>query len=91
MKQKIHFDIRLSGLVQGVGFRYFIKNEARKLNIYGFVQNDSNRDVYIEAEGESSNLETFLECCKQGPPPSSVTKMDTTQSQLKNFSKFEIK
>jgi acylphosphatase len=51
---KKHFNIRISGRVQGVFFRASTKAKAEELGISGFVQNEPDGSVYIEAEGEEA-------------------------------------
>ena len=87
---KKHFSIRLSGKVQGVFFRAFVKEKAEELDIAGFVRNESNGDVYVEAEGEADVLETFVNWCKQGPRLAIVTSCEVTPGELKNFREFMI-
>jgi acylphosphatase len=55
------------GDVQGVGFRYFAQSHARRLGLEGYVRNRYDGAVEVEAEGESSLLERFLETLRQGP------------------------
>jgi acylphosphatase len=59
--------IIISGQVQGVGFRYYVKNQARSYSIKGFVRNLANGSVEVDAEGEQTNLHHFMEQCKKGP------------------------
>ena len=86
-----HFNITVTGKVQGVFYRAFTKTEALKLGLSGFVRNESNGNVYIEAEGEIGQLEKFIESCKIGPPKAIVSEVKVTESELKNFSDFFIK
>lgn len=51
--------IKLSGAVQGVGFRPFVYNLANKLGIKGYVLNNG-KGVYIEAEGSEESLKDFI-------------------------------
>lgn len=69
-------------------FRYSAKSEAEKLGIKGFARNEDDGTVYIEAEGEESVLEKFLDWCGTGPLLAKVTKTEKTESDLKNFSGF---
>lgn len=85
-----HLVIRVYGQVQGVFFRDSAKKEADKLGLLGFVRNEADGTVYIEAEGEKDKLKNFLEWCRKGPPFSRVDKTDEKWSgELKNFSEFE--
>lgn len=85
-----HLDINISGIVQGVGFRYFVDKQASMLNIKGLVKNLPNGKVYIEAEAQEENLSKFLEACRQGPNFSKVGKVEIAENKLKNFSDFKI-
>lgn len=67
MDDKICFKIQVKGHVQGVGFRWSASREARSMGITGFVRNQSDGSVYIEAEGWKEQLDVFAEWCKNGP------------------------
>ena len=86
-----HFDITVIGKVQGVYFRAFTQTQAQKLGLAGFVKNESNGNVYIEAEGEEDQLNKLLEWCKIGPPNAEVNDLKVQESELKFFSDFVIK
>lgn len=86
-----HLNIKISGQVQRVGFRYSTLAEAEKLNITGFAQNLADGSVYIEAEGEDQNLERFVIWCKKGPPFSNVTDVKVEEGKLKGFSDFTVR
>lgn len=60
------FKIRVTGNVQGVGFRYFMRREALRLRISGFARNEPDGSVYAEAQGGEENLGIFLELCRKG-------------------------
>jgi acylphosphatase len=67
MEEKLLYKINITGHVQGVGFRWSAVNEARALDIKGFVRNLPDGSVYIEAEGSIKQLNSFVEWCKKGP------------------------
>ena len=87
---KIHYNIKIYGLVQGVFFRASAKEAADKLEISGFAKNMSDGSVYMEAEGEKENLDKFIVWCNQGPMMAQVEKVEISESPLKNFSRFEV-
>lgn len=62
---------RVSGIVQGVGFRPFVYNLAGRLNLVGFVLNDSE-GVLVEVEGEPEAVEQFRLTLSSNPPPLAV-------------------
>ncbi len=86
-----HYNIRVRGHVQGVGFRYAARRAAELYGVYGFVRNEPDGTVYIEAEGETLNLDMYLEWCRKGPGYGRVEKVFYTASTLQGFQKFEIR
>lgn len=64
MKQ-IHLFI--SGFVQGVGYREFVKREAEKLGIVGWVRNLLDSRVEVVAQGPEGILKKFVNICEKGP------------------------
>jgi acylphosphatase len=86
-----HFDIKIYGQVQGKGFRFSAKEKADKLKIFGFVQNMPDGSVYIEAEGDREDLETFISWCKKGPMWASVDRIEFEESAVKGYNNFDIK
>ena len=89
--EKLHYNITVSGLVQGVWFRKYAKDKAVELGIKGFVKNNIDSKVYIEAEGDLLKLNIFLEWLKVGSPMAIVSSVDYTVGVLKSFDCFEIK
>ena len=88
MKKK--FTIKISGLVQGVFFRASTKEKADRLGVKGFVRNEPDSSVYIEAEGEEEALNEFIKWCHHGPPHAYVEKCDVLEGVVKNLSRFAI-
>ncbi len=62
-----HCIITLSGLVQGVGFRYYAQEKAHSLGLVGLVRNELDGIVRIEAEGEESRIKELIAWCESGP------------------------
>jgi acylphosphatase len=85
-----HYNIRISGRVQGVFFRKHTVEKALELGVKGFVRNEANGDVYCEAEGEELVLEQFVQWCHQGSPMSIVKDVKVEEGELHHFSVFEI-
>jgi acylphosphatase len=59
--------IYISGMVQGVGYRYFAYHRAAELGLNGYVCNKDDGLVYMEVEGQRSAIESFIDFLKQGP------------------------
>jgi acylphosphatase len=85
-----HLDIHIYGRVQGVGYRYFAKRLADKLGVNGYIRNEVDGSVYLEAEARAEVLTQFRESLKLGPNLSNVTKMQSNSGRFKGFETFEI-
>jgi len=66
VKKKI-VKTHITGMVQGVGFRYYVWHQARHLGLAGYVCNLPDGSVEAEAEGEEDKLNQFIEALKAGP------------------------
>lgn len=72
MGDKIGAHIIIRGIVQGVGFRWFLRGVARRLGLGGWVRNLPNGDVEAVVEGERKSVMEFIDWCKVGPPSARV-------------------
>jgi acylphosphatase len=86
-----HLNIRVTGRVQGVFFRASARETARMLGLAGFVCNEPDGSVYIEAEGEEENLVHFVDWCKRGPQHAVVSNIQVKEDQMQNLVSFRIK
>lgn len=73
MDDKIQAHAYVEGRVQGVGFRYFVRQHASALPLSGWVRNLADGRVELLAEGRRADLELLLGYVKQGPAGSLVT------------------
>ncbi len=90
MKEILSLNIRIKGLVQGIGFRPFIYRIAVKNNLYGWVDNRNN-GVYVNVEGEENNLNNFLAGIKkEAPPASNIISIDYKKIPFVGFKDFKI-
>ena len=87
---KTHLKIHIKGQVQGVGFRYNARIQAEKKRLTGFITNNHDGSVYIEAEGNLANLEKFITWCEKGSRFAKVDSVDIKKGRLKNYEKFQI-
>jgi acylphosphatase len=69
---------RVSGRVQGVGFRFFVSEAADREGLHGWVRNLPDGAVEASAEGEREALERFEQRLRQGPRLSRVDHFDVT-------------
>jgi acylphosphatase len=70
MEARLHMTVH--GLVQGVGFRWFVARRAQALGVSGYVANSHDGSVEIDAEGDRSLLEDLLKEVRVGPRSAQV-------------------
>ena len=82
----------ITGNVQGVGFRAFVRNRAIKNNITGWVKNLDDGSVEALLSGSQENLDKLIEITRRGTPWSKVSDVVVTYSEdQEENSLFEIK
>ena len=86
-----HWNIKVTGKVQGVWYRANTLETAQQLGLKGFVMNKEDGSVFIEAEGEEAKLEALLAWCKQGPENAIVSEVTVEDRDLTGFEGFEIR
>jgi acylphosphatase len=83
---------RITGRVQGVGFRHFTTTRARKLGVTGWVRNEPDGSVRLEAEGGRESLEQLEEAVHDGPPSARVQSVDAEYSDADgDFEHFTVR
>ncbi|MDH4358686.1 MAG: acylphosphatase [Candidatus Berkelbacteria bacterium] len=82
--------IKITGQVQGVGFRWSAKNKADDLKIFGYAKNEPGGRVLIEVEGETTAVDKFVDWCKNGPDSAQVEQLDIENTEPKGHRSFEI-
>lgn len=78
----VRVHVTVSGMVQGVGYRYFTVTEARKLGLAGWVRNLMNGDVELEAQGARSDVAMLISRLKLGPVWSDVRRVAVDEAPL---------
>jgi acylphosphatase len=82
--------IRVSGIVQGVGYRYFVRNTAVALGLDGRVRNLPDGRVEVVAEGERGVVNAFIRELRIGPRYANVEALDVAwEEPRKDFSGFD--
>lgn len=84
--------IKIWGIVQGVGFRFFLLSKALEKRIFGWCRNLKNENaIEIVAQGSEKNLQEFLEIAKIGPRSAKIEKINFQfQRPKEKFSDFKI-
>jgi acylphosphatase len=68
--------LRVVGKVQGVGFRWFVREQAIRLGVSGWVRNTSSGDVEVAASGEEAKLALLEAAVSRGPAGASVQQVE---------------
>lgn len=88
MKTRLHVSIQ--GIVQGVGFRPYVFQQAKARNLTGYVTNTS-QGVELEVEGEAGVVDDFLQALQNQPPPlARITNLRTEALPLAHEAAFII-
>ena len=88
MKKAIR--IYITGTVQGVFFRAFIKENAERYNVKGFVRNLEDGRIEIFLEGNPNEVNKIIELCKKGPKHSQIKKVEIKDEKFQDFKTFKI-
>lgn len=70
------------GRVQGVGFRWFVRQEARRLGVAGWVRNLSDGSVELETAGEDTAVDRLIQHVRVGPDAAEVNEVLISDSQV---------
>lgn len=85
-----HFIVH--GRVQGVGFRYYTRRQAKQLGVKGWVRNKVDGTVEIMAQADNKTLQAFQDAVKKGSPNSQVTHVHIKQVQApQNYTSFKVR
>ena len=76
-----HAVITVSGLVQGVGFRYMVRGMARRFSLKGKVENMPDETVHITCEGQESDIESLVEAVRNAERPIEVDDVGVDYSE----------
>ena len=88
MKKSVR--LYITGIVQGIFFRSFIKTNAEKLNVKGFTRNLEDGRVEAFLEGDSENVNKMIELCKKGPKHSQIKNVEIKPERFQDFKTFKI-
>ena len=81
--KNIRAKVRFAGLVQGVGFRFFVRRKAENLGVAGYVKNMPDGAVEAVFEGPEEAVQKLTEICKEGPRGASVRGADIEREDFR--------
>ena len=88
----IQYEIKITGRVHGVGFRYFAQLKANEIGISGWVKNSREGGVLIVAQGNVTEINTFIDYLQIGPTRARVDKISKYKMELlTDFDNFSVK
>jgi acylphosphatase len=83
--------VTVTGRVQGVWFRASTKAEAERLGITGYVCNQPDGTVYMEATGSAAQLDSLVRWCREGPRHARVDHVDVKEAVFTAYNSFDIR
>ena len=83
--------LTIKGRVQGVYYRASTVEQARRLGVLGWVKNQADGSVLVEATGTDQALNHLISWCRQGPPMADVTEVVVQQVAFATHTDFAIK
>jgi acylphosphatase len=85
------FEISIYGRVQGVGFRYAARNQARSLGLKGWVENRPDGSVYAVVQGKTEVCRAFIQWCREGPGYSWVERLEINENEPAPLQSFQVR
>ena len=91
MSNSSAFRAEVSGLVQGVNYRYFVQRHAEAIGLTGYARNLEDGSVEVLAEGEKDKLAQLIAKLKAGPRAARVERVDVEWGEYSGkYREFEI-
>jgi acylphosphatase len=92
MAERLRVHLVVAGRVQGVAFRAYTVDEARRLGVAGWVRNLPDGRVEVEAEGGKDAVEALVAWCRRGPPAARVEAVEVERKAFRgDLGAFEIR
>jgi acylphosphatase len=87
----IRAHVVVSGIVQGVGYRYATVQKTRHMGLNGWVRNLADGRVEAVFEGEPSAVEAMIRWCRQGPSAAVVKDVSVEMGEAMGLQGFEVR
>ncbi len=88
MKKSVR--LYVDGIVQGVFYRAFVKENAERYNVKGFVRNLEDGKVEIFLEGATDDVKKMMELCGKGPKNTNVKSVELKEERFQGFKEFKV-
>ena len=83
--------VRVAGRVQGVYFRGWTKEQATRLNVFGWVRNDPDGSVKAHLEGEEGSVNWLVDLIGDGPPSARVANVRVSDAVVEGYDSFDVR
>jgi acylphosphatase len=83
--------VRVTGHVQGVGFRWGLERRARSLGLAGWVRNEPDGSVAAEVEGPRERVESLVDWCRRGPAGADVRGVELDWQAPRGHAGFSVR
>jgi acylphosphatase len=84
-------DVTVTGRVQGVSFRYYTEEEARRHGVAGWVSNEPDGTVAGHFEGEADAVDRLVDWSRTGPRAARVERVDVRPADDEGLTSFEVR
>ena len=88
MKKSVR--LYINGTVQGVFFRIFVKENAERYNVKGFIRNLEDGRIEVFLEGDVDEVNKMIEICKKGPKHAQIRNIEIKPERFQNFRTFKV-
>ncbi len=88
MKKSIR--LYITGTVQGVFFRGFVKENAERYNVKGFIRNLEDGRIEVFLEGNAKEVNKMIELCKKGPKHSMIRNVEEKPERFQDMKGFKV-
>ncbi|MDP3992570.1 MAG: acylphosphatase [Candidatus Pacearchaeota archaeon] len=88
MKKSVR--VYIEGTVQGIFFRGFVKENAERHNVKGFVRNLEDGRIEVFLEGGTDDVNKMIELCRTGPKHSDIKNVEVKPEKFQDFKTFKI-
>ena len=88
MKKSVR--LYINGTVQGVFFRMFVKENAEKYNVKGFVRNLEDGRIEVFLEGNANEVNKMIELCEKGPKHAQIRNVEVKPERFQDFKVFKV-
>lgn len=82
--------VRVTGRVQGVSFRWYAQEQARRLGVVGWVRNEPDGSVLLHAEGDDDAVDALVAWCHDGPGMARVSDVAVREAAASDATSFGI-